>query len=115
MATPHAEPELRQAEGHWVDVLIRVDFGVKPEFVLTGARWLNEFAYISRSGVYPGSRVRWLLPETLFERGGTVELALREISARDLDLGAWSRMDWSWTAVFKATTRDGSPYLEPLE
>ncbi|MCX8033135.1 MAG: hypothetical protein N3B14_07105 [Thermoleophilia bacterium] len=115
MATLRAEIELRQAEGHWVDVWVQVDFAARPEFVLTGARWLNEFAYISRSGVYPGSRIRWLLPETLFERGGTVELAFREGAARDLDLDAWSQGAWTWTALFKATTRDGSPYLEPIE
>jgi hypothetical protein len=114
MAICSSEPELKEARVRWIDVLLCFDFDAKPNLVVTGARWLGEFAYVSRSGVYPGSRVGWRLPETLFERSGLVELALRETGSVELEMRPWDRMEWSWTAVFNATTRDGRPFLEPV-
>ena len=110
----NSEPELKEAKILWIDVLLCFDFESRPNLVVTGARWLGEFAYVSRSGVYPGSRVGWRLPENLFERSGLVELALRETGSVEVEMRPWDRMDWSWTAVFNATTRDGRPYLEPV-
>ncbi len=77
-----SEPELEEAKVRWIDVLLCFDFEAKPNLVVTGARWLGEFAYVSRSGIYPGSRVGWRLPEDLFERSGLVEL---------VDEGDWKR------------------------
>ena len=95
-------------------MILCFDFGVKPNLVITGARWLGEFAYVARSGIYPGSRVAWRLPESLFERSGLAELALRDTGSTELEMRPWDRMDWSWTAVFNATTRDGRAHLEAL-
>jgi len=115
MTTCDGEPELKEAKVCWVDVLLCFDFSTKHNLLLTGARWLGEFAYVSRSGVYPGSRVGWRLPEDLFERAGLVELALREIGSVEVELRPWDRMEWSWTGVFNATTRDGRPFLERVD
>jgi hypothetical protein len=114
MTTSDAKPDLKEAKEQWVDALLRVDFEVRPYAVLIGARWLGEFAYLSRSGIYPGSRVCWRLPESLFERGGLVELALRETGAPELDLRPWDEIGWTWTSIFNATTRDGKPHLEKV-
>ena len=115
MAVSTSEPELKEAKVCWIDVLIPFEFETKPTLVLTGARWLGEFVYVSRSGVYPGSRVGWKLPENLFERSGLVELALRETGSMELQSCGWDNMGWSWAAVFSATTRDGRPFLEAAE
>jgi hypothetical protein len=115
MATCNAEPEVKQAKEAWVDALLCMEFESKPNLVLIGARWLGEFAYISKAGIYPGSRVGWRLPESLFERGGLVELAVRDKKSADLDFRPWDDIGWTWTGVFNATTRDGQPHLEKVE
>lgn len=114
MTTCNAEPELKEARETWVDALLCIDFDAKPHAVLIGARWLGEFAYIGRSGVYPGSRVCWRLPESLFERSGLVELALCDVGAPELELRPWDEIGWSWAGIFNATTRDGRPHLEKV-
>ena len=88
------------------------DWDTPPSALLVGARWLGEFAYIGTSGVYPGSRVVWRLPESLFERGGFVELAFKATGTRDLTVREWDEIGWTWTGVFSATTRSGTPHLE---
>ena len=112
MTNCDAQPELNEAREMWIDALLRIDFDDKPHTVLIGARWLGEFIYMGRSGAYPGSRICWRLPESLFERSGLVELALREEGSSDLDLRPWDEIGWTWTSVFNATTRDGRPCLE---
>lgn len=114
MITLDSEPELKEARETWIDAMLRLDFDTKPHAVLIGARWLGEFTYMSRSGIYPGSRVCWRLPESLFERSGLVELALRDARAPELDFRPWDDIGWTWTGVFNATTRDGKPYLEKV-
>jgi len=115
MTTCNDQAELKEAKEAWIDALLCVDFDNKPNAVLIGARWLGEFAYVGRSGVYPGSRVCWRLPESLFERSGLVELALRDVGAAELELRPWDEIGWTWTGVFDATTRDGRPHLEKLD
>ena len=112
MTTCNSEPVPKEARAPWVDIMLTIEFESKPYAVLIGARWLGEFAYLSRSGIYPGSRVCWRLPESLFERGGLVELALRETGAPDLDFRPWDEIGWTWTGIFNATTRDGKPHLD---
>jgi hypothetical protein len=114
MTTCSGEPELKEARETWIDALLCIDFDAKPNSVMIGARWLGEFTYMSRSGIYPGSRVCWRLPESLFERSGLVELALRETGSPELDFRPWDDIGWTWTCVFNATTRDGRPYLEKV-
>ena len=114
MAICETQPEVKEAKEAWVDVLLCFHFETKPNAVLLGARWLGEFLYLGKSGLYPGSRIRWRLPESLFERAGLVELALREKGAPDLDLRPWDDIGWTWTGVFNATTRDGKPHLETV-
>ncbi len=99
----------------WVRFALCFDWDTTPSNLLLGARWLGEFAYFGTSGVYPGSRVIWRLPESLFERGGLVELAFKAIGARDLTVKAWDDIGWTWTGVFNATTRSGSPHLEKAD
>lgn len=112
MTTCKGEPEVKEARAPWVDALLCIEFDSRPHAVLIGARWLGEFAYMSRSGIYPDSRVGWRLPESLFERGGLVELALRETGSPDLDFRPWDEIGWTWTGIFNATTRDGKPHLQ---
>jgi hypothetical protein len=112
MTTCNAEPELKEAEEAWIDVLLCLEFDEKPNAALIGARWLGEFVYLGKAGIYPGSRIGWRLPESLFERGGLVELAVRDTGAPNLDLRPWDQIGWTWTGVFNATTRDGRPHLE---
>jgi len=107
-----SEPELKEAKVPWVDAMLCMTLDAQPNAVLIGARWLGEFTYLARAGIYPGSRVAWRLPVSLFERGGLVELALREVSSPDLDYRPWDKIGWTWTGVFNATTRDGLPHLE---
>ena len=114
MAVWSCELELKEARTRWIDVLLDFEFETKPNLVLIGARWLGEFAYVGRAGLYPGSRIGWRLPESLFERSGLVELALRESGSAELEMAPWDRMEWSWAAVFNATTRDGRPFLEKV-
>jgi hypothetical protein len=114
MTTCNSTPEIKEAKVSWVDVLLCMHFEHKPQNVIIGARWLGEFVYVGRSGIYPESRVGWRLPENLFERGGLVELGLRDTGAPELDLGPWDQIGWTWTGVFTATTRDGRPHLERI-
>jgi hypothetical protein len=111
MVTYRREPETAEPREAWVHFFISFDWETKPNALLVGARWLGEFAYIGKSGVYPGSRVGWRLPESLFIRGGLVELAFKAVGTADLELRPWDEIGWTWTAVFNATTRDGMPHL----
>jgi hypothetical protein len=114
MVSHRHEPELAEPSETWVHFLLRFDWETKPNALLIGARWLGEFAYIRKSGVYPESRIGWRLPESLFERGGFVELAVKDTGAGDLDFRPWDDIGWTWTGVFNATTRSGKPFLEKV-
>ncbi len=114
MVNPRTEPDTAEPRESWVHVLIAFDWEVKPNLLIVGARWLGEFVYIGKSGVYPGSRVGWRLPESLFLRGGLVELAFKTVGTADLDLRPWDDIGWTWSGVFNATTRSGMPYLEKV-
>jgi hypothetical protein len=115
MVTYRPEPEAVEPRETWVHFLVRFDWETPPNTLLIGARWLGEFAYLRKSGVYPGARVGWRLPEGLFERGGFVELALKEGTTGDLEFRPWEDIGWTWTGIFNATTRSGSPYLEKVD
>jgi hypothetical protein len=114
MVTCRKEPELVEPDETWVHFLLCFDWETKPNILLIGARWLGEFAYIRKSGLYPESKVGWRLPESLFERGGFVELAFKEGTTGDLDFRPWDDIGWTWTGIFNATTRSGRPYLEKV-
>lgn len=108
------EPVAVEPREDWVHFLVCFDLEEKPNTLLVGARWMGEFAYISKTGLYPGSRVGWRLPVTLFERGGFVELAIKTRGTGDLDFRPWDDIGWTWTGVYNATTRDGKPHLEKI-
>jgi hypothetical protein len=112
MVTCRKGPETVEAREPWVHFMLSFGWETPPNALLVGARWLGEFAYVGTSGVYPGSRVLWRLPESLFERGGLVELAFKETGTRDLAIRAWDEIGWTWTGIFNATTRSGKPHLE---
>ncbi len=115
MVAQRREPEIAEPRESWLHFLLEFDFEEKPNALLIGARWLGEFAYLQKTAVYPGSRVGWRLPESLFERGGLVELAFRTGGTGDLDFRPWEDVGWNWTGVFNATTRSGRPYLEKVD
>lgn len=114
MVTYRKDPETAEPREAWVHVLISFEWETKPNALLVGARWLGEFAYLGKSGIYPGSRVGWRLPESLFLRGGLVELAFKDSTSGDLDFRPWDEIGWTWSAVFSATTRSGLPHLEKV-
>ncbi len=107
-------PDPAEPREAWVHFFICFDFEATPNALLIGARWLGEFAYIGTSAVYPGSRVGWRLPESLFERGGLVELAFKETGTRDLEIRPWDDIGWTWSGIFNATTQSGKPHLEKV-
>ena len=115
MVTPLKPPELTPPPETWAHFLLAFDLEPRPNAVLVGARWLGEFAYMNKSAVYPGSRIGWRLPENLFERGGLVELAFKTGGTGDLDFRPWDDIGWTWTGMFSATTRSGSPHLEKID
>jgi hypothetical protein len=115
MVTYRKEPEVAEPREAWVHFLLTFDLDTRPNALLVGARWLGEFAYMNKSALYPGSRIGWRLPESLFERGGLVELAFKSGGTGDLDFRPWNDIGWTWTGVFSASTRSGSPHLEKID